>query len=114
VKDLKLIRSEYFGNMQCDFYKHGKAVLMTRKQIGEALEYADPQKAIDKIHDRHKDRLNKFSVTPRLGVLTAKNTTPFFTPQKAFTKYAAGHNNPKLMHSSISYTTSWRDLEPVN
>lgn len=35
---------------------------MTRKQIGEALEYANPQKAIAKLHERYKERLDKFLV----------------------------------------------------
>jgi hypothetical protein len=30
------------------------------------LEYADPQKAIDKIHERNKERLDKFSTTVKL------------------------------------------------
>ena len=37
-------------------------ILLTRNQISTALEYSDPSKAITKIHSRHKDRLDKFSV----------------------------------------------------
>lgn len=33
----------------------------TRTQIGEALEYADPQNAITIIHRKHKNRLDLFS-----------------------------------------------------
>lgn len=32
-------------------------ILLTRDQIGQALEYANPAKAIQKIHLKHKDRL---------------------------------------------------------
>ena len=32
-------------------------ILLTREQIGQALEYANPAKAIQKIHLKHKDRL---------------------------------------------------------
>lgn len=45
---------------------------MTRKQIGEALEYGDPQKAIDNLHNRYRDRLDKYSVTLKLGATDNK------------------------------------------
>ena len=38
-------------------------ILLTREQIGQALEYSDPMVAIGKIHNRHKDRLDNFSFT---------------------------------------------------
>lgn len=34
---------------------------MTREQIGRALQYSEPMKQIAKIHERHKERLDKFS-----------------------------------------------------
>ncbi len=67
MSNLVLVKSETFGTVQCDFYRGKKEIWMTRKQIGEALEYADPQKAIDKIHERNKERLDKFSTTVKLG-----------------------------------------------
>lgn len=76
-KELTLVKQAAFGNVECNFYKQGKEVFMTRQQIGEALEYADPQKAIDKIHERNKSRLDKFSVTVKMGATDGKqyNTT---------------------------------------
>lgn len=38
-------------------------ILLTRDQIGQALEYSDPMVAIGKIHNRHSERLDKFSFT---------------------------------------------------
>jgi len=52
-----------FGGILCDLYKAGEDILMTRKQIGESLGYADPQKAIDNLHSKHRNRLDKYSVT---------------------------------------------------
>lgn len=67
MSNLQLVKSENFGSVQCGFYGNGKnEFYMTRKQIGEALEYSDPQLAIDKIHGRHKDRSDKYSVTTKL------------------------------------------------
>jgi prophage antirepressor-like protein len=42
-------------------------ILLTREQIGQALEYADPSKAIRKIHLNHKDRLDELCVRIKLG-----------------------------------------------
>lgn len=65
-KDIKLElfeKSEFLGT-ECDFYKdEDNNIYMTREQIGIALQYANPQKAMDNLHGRNKDRLNKFSVT---------------------------------------------------
>jgi hypothetical protein len=72
MNNLQLIKSEPYGTVNCDFYSDGKDYYMTREQIGKALEYSDPQKAIDKIHSRHKNRLDKYSVTPKLGATDGK------------------------------------------
>lgn len=52
---------------------------MTREQIGRALEYINPQKAIDNLHSRHKERLDKFSVTLKVRSTDGKlyNTTVY-------------------------------------
>lgn len=61
--ELQLVKSEQFYGVNCDFYKgNDDEMWLTRKQIGEALEYNHGRKAIKDIHARHKDRLDKFSV----------------------------------------------------
>ncbi len=67
MKDLAIVKSESFGSIQCDFYRKDDEIWMTREQIGTALEYCDPKVAVSKIHDRHKDRLDKFSGVTKLG-----------------------------------------------
>lgn len=58
MSNLKLITTENFGELQCNFYRNmNDDILLTREQIGTALEYTDPSKAIQKIHLKHKDRL---------------------------------------------------------
>ena len=65
--NLGLIKEGEFLGAKCDFYKdEDNNVYMTREQIGEALQYANPQKGIDNIHSRNKDRLDGFSVTLKL------------------------------------------------
>lgn len=63
MSNLALVKSEMFGNVQCDFYQDSKSksFFMTREQAGIALEYENPRESIRLIHNRHKDRLDKFS-----------------------------------------------------
>ncbi len=62
IENLKLITTQSFDDISCDFYKNiNDEYLMTREQIGTALGYKNPSKAIEKIHIRHKDRLDKHS-----------------------------------------------------
>lgn len=64
MSNLKLITTETFNNLPCNFYRNiNDDILLTREQIGQALEYADPMVAIGKIHNRHSERLDKFSFT---------------------------------------------------
>lgn len=67
MNDLQLVKSKTFGTVECDFYENAsKDILMTREQVGKALEYSNPRKAIGKIHERNADRLDKFSGVVRL------------------------------------------------
>ena len=63
MTNLKLITTETFGDLSCNFYRNmNDDILLTREQIGRALEYADPIKAIQKIHLKHQDRLEPLSM----------------------------------------------------
>lgn len=58
MSNLTLITTETFNNLPCNFYRNiNDDILLTREQIGQALEYSDPIKAIQKIHLKHQDRL---------------------------------------------------------
>lgn len=70
--NLQLVKTENFNDITCDFYSAEDDIWMTRKQIGEALEYSDPQKAIDNLHNRYRGRLDKYSVTLKLGATDNK------------------------------------------
>lgn len=62
MNELQLVKSKPFGAVECDFYENeSKDILMTREQVGRALEYAEPRTAIRKIHERNAERLDKFS-----------------------------------------------------
>lgn len=73
MNNLKLITTENFGDLSCNFYRNmNDDILLTREQIGQALEYSDPSKAIRKIHLKHKDRLDELCV--RIKDKTFDNT----------------------------------------
>ncbi len=68
MNNLKLMKTENFENtIPCDFwaYVNGE-YFVTREQIGTALCYSNPETAIIKIHSRHKDRLDKYSIYTKL------------------------------------------------
>lgn len=61
--NLTLVTAENFGNVACNFYKdNNNKIFLTREQIGQALEYSNPSKAISKIHAKHKDRLDDLCI----------------------------------------------------
>ena len=66
MNELTVISTPVFNEKIYDVYSDGNRIFMTRKQIGQALGYDEPQVAIDKIHSRHKDRLDNLSVTTKL------------------------------------------------
>lgn len=56
ANNLKLITTETFGDLSCNFYRNmNDDILLTREQIGLALEYVDPINSIYKIHKRHNE-----------------------------------------------------------
>ena len=73
MTNLKLITTETFGDLSCNFYRNmNDDIFLTREQIGQALEYSDPSKAIRKIHLKHKDRLDELCI--RIKDKTIDNT----------------------------------------
>lgn len=62
MSNYSVVLQEAVNGVSCDFYGDGLGeFFMTRRQIGEALEYENPQIAISKIHNAHKERLDRFS-----------------------------------------------------
>lgn len=60
---LELVKQGEFLGTKCDFYKdEDDNIYMSRTQIGYALGYANPSQAILVMHQRHKERIDKFSV----------------------------------------------------
>jgi prophage antirepressor-like protein len=67
LSNLQLAVKEMFEGKEMNIYTNANNdVFMTREQIGLALEYSEPNIAISKIHNRHKERLDNFSVVTKL------------------------------------------------
>ena len=76
MTNLKLITTENFGELQCNFYRNmNDDILLTREQIGTALEYSNPSTAIKNLHRKHKDRLDMLSIRIKLGGLQNEPTS---------------------------------------
>jgi hypothetical protein len=70
---MTVIASKPFGALNVDVYEDSKhQYYMTREQIGTALEYGNPQKAIDNIVSRNKERFIDKSVTLKLRATDGK------------------------------------------
>lgn len=67
MSNLQLVTTEKFNNVSCDFYNYNNQMHMTRSQIGTALGYDNPSDSIRLIHNRHKQRLDKFSTPYKLN-----------------------------------------------
>lgn len=95
MNNLALVKSEPFGNVQCDFYSDNNDTWMTREQIGQSLEYSNPARAISDIHNRHKDRLDKFSVIRKLRSTDGKAYDTYLYSAKGIYEICRWSQQPK-------------------
>lgn len=62
LEGVQLICRKPFGNISMGVFRNSvDECCLTRRQIGEALEYKNPNEAIQLIHSRNRDRLDRFS-----------------------------------------------------
>lgn len=96
VGQMKLVKQEKFAGLNVGFYQDENGdVYMTRNQIGEALGYADPVRAMSKLHDRNKERLDEFSVVVRLGSTDGKTYDTYVYNEKGIYEIMRKSNQPK-------------------
>ena len=96
MSNLTLITTEDFNNLPCNFYRNmNDDILLTREQIGQALEYANPQKAIDNIHSKHKDRLDELSVTTKLRATDGKLYNTMLYTERGIMEICRWSRQPK-------------------
>lgn len=60
---LRLVKQGDFLGTKCDFYvDEENNIYMSRTQIGYALQYKNPSKGVENIHNRHYERMKAFSI----------------------------------------------------
>lgn len=96
MSNLKLITTEKFGDLDCNFYRNmNDDILLTREQIGTALEYVYPDDALSKIHNRHKERLDPLSVIVKLASTDGKYYGTTLYSQRGVMEICRWSNKPK-------------------
>ncbi|WP_029695640.1 BRO family protein [Lacrimispora indolis] len=96
MSKLKLITTEKFGEIECNFYRNrNDEILLTREQIGTALEYSNPQKAIDNIHRKHKNRLDTLSVTLKVRATDNKEYDTVLYSERGIMELCRWSRQPK-------------------
>lgn len=78
-KKIQLLTTREFNGHVLDCYVYPEQTdkgdfWVTREQIGELLEYADPDNAITNIHRRNKERLDTFSTGVKLTQVEGNRT----------------------------------------
>ena len=88
--------TETFGNLSCKFYRNmNDDILLTREQIGSALEYVNPEDSLSKIHKRHKDRLDPLSVVTKLLSTDGKEYETMLYTERGIMEICRWSNKPK-------------------
>ena len=84
MNELVLVKSADFNGVALDCYvepnqEYTGDFWATRTQIGQLLGYSEPRDAIAKIHQRNKERLDKFSTVVKLATPSrgGQNDYPF-------------------------------------
>ena len=96
MSNLTLITTETFNNLPCNFYRNmNDDILLTREQIGQALEYSYPDDALSKIHKRHSDRLDSLSVVVKLASTDGKMYDTTLYSEKGVMEICRWSNKPK-------------------
>ena len=96
MQGITLYKKSAFGALACNVYidKLG-SIYMTREQIGRALEYANPKKAIENIHAQHRDRLDSFSVTLKTRATDGKMYEKIFYTRRGVYEICRYSRQPK-------------------
>lgn len=94
--NLTLVQSRAFNSVSCDLWQNETGdVFMTRKQIGEALDYSKPETAIRKIHKRHEERLKQFSAQTKLVGTDGKAYETYIYNEKGIYEIIRKSQQPK-------------------
>src|SRR5690625_4819529 len=93
--NLSIVSREIFGQNKMNIYQNeNNDVFMTREQIGQALDYSDPRRAVSRIHRRNKERLDRFSSVVELTTEAGLRETVVYN-EKGIYEIIRRSNQPK-------------------
>ena len=95
MSDLLLVERRLINNVIVEGYYREGEFLITSEQSGKVLEYAEPLKAIAKIHERHKERLDAFSVLVKLTSTDRKRYETRLYTLRGFLEICRWSRQPK-------------------
>ena len=98
---LKLTTTESFqGVIPCDFWNDiNDEYFITREQIGRALGYSNPRIAIAKIHNKYKERLDKFSTVTVLSIVEGEREKVLYCRKGENTRHFSDELFTTTLHS---------------
>lgn len=84
MSKLTIVKKARFGTLTLEFYGDIRSsdFYMTRDQIGRALGYDDPKRAIGRLHKRHSERLDPLSRVVKLTTLDGRKREIFLYEAK--------------------------------
>ena len=92
---MELVESRIINLVSVDGYYDNERAWFTREQIGATLGYEDAGKAIDLIHRRNKDRLDKFSMTVQMTAKDGKTREMVVYNLRGVMEICRWSNQPK-------------------
>ena len=93
---MEIFKTEKFGDLDCNFYKNGTGeIFVTRTQIGKALGYDNPSRAISDIHKAHKERLDTFSRVTKISLPSGGTQKVYVYNVKGIYEICRYSNQPK-------------------
>lgn len=96
MTELTLVKQERFAGLNVGFYQdENNDIFMTRNQIGEALGYSNPRRAMSDIHNRNKERLDQFSAVRKLVTTDGKAYDTYVYNEKGIYEIMRKSNQPK-------------------
>lgn len=80
MKDLELIKSSKFGEVECDIYSNDKEMFMTTEQLGNCLGFAHARESVNKLVSRNEYLRDKeFSCEVKMTSEAGERNTRVFT-----------------------------------
>lgn len=92
---MELVESRIINLVSVDGYYDKDRAWFTREQIGAALGYEDPRTSITVLHQRNKDRLDKFSMTVQMTAKDGKTREMVVYNLRGVMEICRWSNQPK-------------------